>query len=247
VLTEFAVLSVSVRSLGYPLAPGWSGINGALRSVIVQFAPVVGATALLGCVPLIDNAMAAGLAAGSVSVLAFGTKLSTVVISMGPGAIGTAILPRLSSMAAQGEWSAMLRRLGVFTGLVLLIVIPTVAAMVVLSEPLVRLVLQKGAFTEASTLAVAHVQRYSLLQIPFATLTALGFKLAASLKLNQLVLPAAAVGVAVTLIADYALREVMGVAGIALAASVSQVCVLATMAFLLKRRFDSMQTERLLE
>lgn len=247
VLFEFVLLAVAVRPLGYTLAPGWSGTTDALRSVGSQFAPAISATALLGCVPLIDNAMAAGLGAGSVSVLAFGTKLSSVILSMGPAAIGTAILPRLSNMTARGEWESMLHKLREFSGLVMLIVIPAVVAMVVFSEPLVRLVLQKGAFTQESTLAVASVQRYSLLQIPLATLVALAFRIAASLKLNQLMLPAAAIGVSVTLVSDYVLRQLMGVAGIALAASVCQAAILVTLWLPLQRHLVSMRAGRLLE
>jgi len=233
---ETVLLATAVRGLGYPVFPAWTRPGERLREVLTQFAPLLGGSLLLGCSPLIDNAMAAGLEAGSISVLNFGCKLVTVITSVGPAAVGTAALPHLAGMAARGEWRGMRHNLLSFAALIIAVAIPTVTLLIVFSEPLVRVVFQKGAFTESSTQAVATVQRYSLLQIPFAVLSALGFRLVASLRANDLLLPVALAGVCVTAIADYVLRQFLGVAGIALAATLSQITIIATLAVLLTRR-----------
>ncbi|MBE0658264.1 MAG: hypothetical protein IH602_11280 [Bryobacteraceae bacterium] len=235
-MAEAALLAAAVRRLGYGVCPLWRGRGEGLRDVLPQFAPLLGGSLLLGSCPLIDNAMAAGLESGSVSVLNFGTRLTTVLASIGPAAVGTAALPHLADMAARGEWRKMRGDLRWFGSLIVAAVIPVAAVLIALTEPLVRIAFQKGAFSEASTLAVAAVQRYSLLQIPFAVLSALGFRLAASLRANELFLPVAAVGFCVTVTADYLLRQALGVPGIALAATLSQIAMISTLAVLLARR-----------
>jgi putative peptidoglycan lipid II flippase len=207
-----------------------------MSEVAMQFAPLLASSLLLGGSSLIDNAMAAGLEAGSVSVLNFGTKLATVISTIGPAAVGTAVLPHLSGMAARGEWQTMRRNLMSFATLIIAAAIPLTALLIVFSEPLVRLAFEKGAFTASATRAVAMVQSFSLLQVPFAALIALGFRLTASLRANNLLPPVAAVGLGVTAAGDFLLRQVLGVAGIALTATFSQIAMILTLAFLLTRR-----------
>lgn len=235
-LMEALVLALAVRRLGYGILPSWDGDGPRLRAVLPQFWPLLCGSLLLGCCPLIDNAMAAGLEAGSLSALSFGTKLATVIVSIGPAALGTAALPHLSGMAARGEWERMRSNLRWLAAMVAVVAVPSVAALIAISEPLVRLVFQKGAFTEDATIAVTTVQRYSLLQIPFATISALGFRLAASLRASGVLIPVAFVGVCVTAVGDYLLRLKMGVAGIALAATFSQAAMICTLALVLKGR-----------
>ncbi len=235
-LAETALLACAIHRLGYAVLPAWGGSAGNLRSVLSQFVPLLGGSLLLGCSPLIDNAMAAGLQAGSISVLNFGIKLVTVITSIGPAAVGTAALPHLAGMAARREWQSMRRNIYWFALLIAGVAIPATALLIAFSEPLVRVAFQRGAFTESATQAVATVQRYSLLQFPFAVLSALGFRFAASLRSNDLLLPVAAVGICVTAAGDYFLSRILGVAGITLTATFSQLAMIITLVMLLRRR-----------
>ena len=233
---ETTLLAFAVQRLNYSIRPAWITGGPRMAEVLVQFAPLLASSLLLGGSPLIDNAMAAGLEAGSVSVFNFGSKLATVISTIGPAAVGTAALPHLSGMAARGEWQTMRRNLMSFATLIIAAAIPLTALLIAFSEPLVRLVFEKGAFTASSTHAVAVVQSYSLLQAPFAVLIALGFRLTASLRANNLLPPVAAVGLGVTAAGDFLLRQVLGVAGIALTATFSQIAMILTLAVLLARR-----------
>ncbi|MGJ5817443.1 lipid II flippase MurJ [Paludibaculum fermentans] len=238
---EAILLAQEVHRLGYPLVPRLEGALRRLGPVLGQFGTIVMSSLLFGCIPLIDNAMAAGLAAGSLSIFGFGTKLAMVILSLGPASIATGALPQLSRLAANSDWRGLRGSLLHFGGLLLLVTIPLIAVLMLLSQDLVRLVFQKGAFSTQATFEVALVQRYSLLQVPLAVIGALGFRLAASMAANELVIPAAGVGVAVATLADYQLRRVFGVQGIALASVVTQLSVITTLGFLLRRRMWQMR------
>jgi putative peptidoglycan lipid II flippase len=237
-VVEAVLLAQSVRRLGYPLLPDLSGALRRLAPVLRQFGTIVMSSLLFGCIPLIDNAMAAALAAGSLSIFGFGTKLAMVILSLGPTSIATGALPQLARLAVHGDWRAMRGSLLHFGGLILLVTIPMIAVLMLLSEELVRLIFQKGAFSAQAAHEVAWVQRYSLLQVPLAVIGALGFRLASSMAANELVIPSAAVGVAVAAVADYQLRRMLGVQGIALASVLTQLSVITTLGFLLRRRLQ---------
>jgi putative peptidoglycan lipid II flippase len=111
--------------------------------------------------------------------------------------------------------------------IILAVTLPVIGLLVFFSEPLIRLVFQRGQFTGAATGVVATVQRYSLLTIPPAMVTALVLRLVSSLKMNHLLLRAGALSVGLNLALDLILTRWMGVAGIALSAAVVQFVTLS--------------------
>jgi len=104
-----------------------------------------------------------------------------------------------------------------YSGMVTLVTVPAVILLAWISEPLVRVFFQRGAFTAAQTQVVATVQTCALVQIPFAVLLGMGVKLASSLKANRLMLRTAVLSIAVNVAGDWLLMRWIGVAGIALA------------------------------
>ncbi|MGC4054048.1 MAG: lipid II flippase MurJ [Paludibaculum sp.] len=238
-VVEAALLACGVRRMGYPLLPEIRSARARLAPVLRQFGTIVLGSLLFGGIPLIDNAMAAALPAGSLSVFGFGTKLVLIILSLGPTSIAAGALPQLARLAVNGEWRAMRASLVHFGLLILLVTIPAIAILMFFSEELVRLVFQKGAFSAEAAFEVAWVQRYSLIQVPLVVVGALGFRLASSLSANELVIPAAGVGLAVAAVADYELRRVLGVQGIALASTFTQLSVVLTLGLLLRWRLRS--------
>ncbi|MBN9663931.1 MAG: hypothetical protein J0H49_37370 [Acidobacteria bacterium] len=238
---EAALLAYGVCRLGFPLVPKMTGALPRLAPVLRQFGTLILSSMLFGCIPLIDNAMAAALAPGSLSIFGFGTKLALVILSLGPVSIATGALPQMARLAVTGDWRSMRASLLHFGSLVLLVTIPLIALLMLFSEELVRLVFQKGAFSAQAAYEVAWVQRYSLLQVPLAVMGAIGFRLASSLAANELVIPSAAVGVVTAALADYHLRRMLGVQGIALASVLTQLSVLTTLGFQLRRRLQSLR------
>ena len=220
ITAEAAILAWSVHSAGYPLIPRWGAWSPELKTVFAQYLPMVAGTVIVGSTALVDQGMAGMLGAGSVSALAYGTKLVTVLLATGAAALGTAVLPHFSKMIAFGDRVALRHTVKTFAALIVAVSIPMVLLLASYSEPIVRLFYQRGAFAAAQTSVVATVQSYSLVQIPFAVLLAMAVKLASSLKANRLMLETAALALAVNVIADYVFMHWKGVAGIALAGAV---------------------------
>jgi putative peptidoglycan lipid II flippase len=103
--------------------------------------------------------------------------------------------------------------------LILLVTIPLTLLLVFISEPLARLIYERGAFTAADTRLVGKVQACYLLQIPFNALGLLGVRLLNALHRNEVLMLISGVNLLVNIAANYALMQVMGVAGISLSTS----------------------------
>src|SRR5258706_2967285 len=136
---ETVILAVAIARRGFPVWPRWSGRTDALNQVLGQYAPLVAGALLLGGAPLIDQAIAATLGSGSVAALQYGTRLSAVLIAVGPAAGATAIPPPFSRLTAAGESRAPRRGLRGYAGVILAGALPGSAGFIGLLPPLVRI------------------------------------------------------------------------------------------------------------
>jgi putative peptidoglycan lipid II flippase len=142
-------------------------------------------------------------------------------------------------MAARGDKEGIWHTLATYSRLILLATVPVTLLLAVCSEPIVRMLFERGAFTPADTRAVAAIQRNAVLQIPFAVLAALILRVISSVKANHLVMLGAAINLTATVVFDYELARHWGVSGIALArsaVSVVSLCYLFAILFRVLRR-----------
>jgi len=214
---EAVLAGVGAKRLGYAVLPKWSGTTSALRQVAEQYAPLIAITVVMTGSALIDQGMAAQLGSGSVSALSYGTRLLGVLIVIGPTAVGTAVLPHISSAAVRGEPEAVRRALRSYGLWIAAIVLPATALLVYFSEPIVRVLFQQGAFNAETTHLVAALQKASLLQLPVAVLLALEIRMTSAWKANRVLYRVAALSLVLTFALDLIFMRWMGVIGIALA------------------------------
>jgi peptidoglycan biosynthesis protein MviN/MurJ (putative lipid II flippase) len=122
--------------------------------------------ALMTATVLIDQAMAAALHPGTLAILGYTGRILGVMLSIGALSINRAALPTFSQMRTAGDprlpyvalqWAA------------LLFIITAVAAWLIwlVSPHLVKLLFERGAFTEEDTQAVAYMLSFALVQVPF--------------------------------------------------------------------------------
>jgi len=219
-ILEGALLARALRRQGISIVPRWHGFNPATRQVIKQYAPMIAGGCLMSSTGLVDQAMAAMLTPGSVSVLNYGNKVSSVVIGIGAIALSTAVLPQFSRMVSARDWTGVRNTLRTYTRLMLIATLPITLLLVVMSRLLVGLLFQHGAFTEANTMDVASVQSMYMLQLPFYVTGMLFVRLISALKANHILMLGTMISFALNITLDYLFMKWLGVAGIALSTSV---------------------------
>jgi putative peptidoglycan lipid II flippase len=101
----------------------------------------------------------------------------------------------------------------------LIVTIPLAAAIVMWTEPLTRLLFQRGVFSPQDTVAVAGVQAMYALGLPFMALFTLGARLLSAVLLNRVLAISSATALILKVLLNYLLIADMGVQGIALATS----------------------------
>ena len=219
-LIESHLLGMALRQRGVMTSFGWHGIDSNLKQVIQQFLPMVAGAFLMGSNQIVDQAFAASLPRGNVAVLGYGNKVISFPLQIAATAIGTSILPYFSTMLARNDWQTARQTLNRYLKLIFLLSIPLTLGLVIFSEPLVRLLLQRGAFTDADTKIVAQVQALGALQIPFYLGGILVVQLISAMKANQIIMLIALINMIVNITIDYLFVKFFGVAGIAFSTSI---------------------------
>ena len=231
---QLALLGWGLKRRGTALAPRWRGGSPALRRVIGQYLPLVAGASVMGGTALVDGAMAATLAPGSAAALHYGNKVVAAALTVGAGALGTVVLPVFSRLIGARDWGAVRRVVRTYSLLILLVTVPAALALCVLSEPLVRLIFERGEFTAADTRLVGRVQALYALQIPFYVLGILFVRLISAAAANRVLLFGSLLNLTLNVVLNYVFMRRLGVAGIAL----STACVYAaSCAFLVTAAF----------
>jgi putative peptidoglycan lipid II flippase len=161
-------------------------------------------------------------------------------------AVATVLFPQLSRLATRKDYVGMQATIGVGLRQIALLLIPAGAAMLVLSDPMVQLVYQRGEFNAESTKLTADALFWFSFSLPFS-----GFVLMLTRGFFALQRPwiptTLAVGsLAINALGSYLLSGPMGIGGIVLGTTISNVALVLAEAVMLRRALGGFQTQETL-
>ncbi|MBX3450459.1 MAG: murein biosynthesis integral membrane protein MurJ [Planctomycetaceae bacterium] len=135
---------------------------GQLREIAGKMAPVIVGLSITQLNSLADSLIAWGYArpgaesaavlpAGTAAALYFGQRLYQFPLGVFGVALGTVLFPQLSKHSLRKDWLLLGRDLGFGLRMVAAIGFPASAGLILLAEPVTRLLFEHGAFTSAHT------------------------------------------------------------------------------------------------
>ncbi len=218
-LLHAVIVAWAMGRHGYRFRLRWHGNNEATREVAGQYGPVLLSSLVTSGGLLVDQAMAAMLAAGSVSALVYANRFVSVVLSLLAGAVSTAIVPYLSRLIAHRDWAACQQTLRTWLRLTALASIPVAMLLIAVAHPLVRVAYQHGRFGPHDTTVVASVLAMFAMQIPFYVVSRIDYRFIVAMRRTDLILYCGAINLGLDVVLNLVLMRWFGVAGIALATS----------------------------
>lgn len=225
---ETVVLARAVRRRGLSLRPRVATpAHPKVHDVRREYVASIAGTAMLAASVLVSQAMASGLGDRAVSALNLGGRVVFFVVLLVGTSLSTATIAHASDLAARGRTDELLPLADRFARWIMLATLPAGALLILLAEPLMRLVYQRGAFSSADTDLVAGVHSALVLQLPFYLANGMLVRMVAAAKANELLFQGAAISLAVTVAANYVLMQIWGVVGIAAAAAFAHLALFA--------------------
>jgi putative peptidoglycan lipid II flippase len=138
---------------------GWS--DPLLRSVAVLMAPrVLDLLMARASIDWINANIGSGLGVGRVSALRYAFQLMNTPWTLIGTAIGIAVFPTMSALAARQDVSAQRRALSGALRAILTLALPAAVALLVLGEPVIGFLFEGGEFTSRSTALVYYALQF---------------------------------------------------------------------------------------
>ncbi len=129
-------------------------------------------------------------------------------------AVATVLFPTLSRMAANRDVEPMRRALGIGMRQINLLLIPSAAFLMVLTEPIVRLIFQRGQFNAYSTHLVSIALFWFAVSLPFGGLNLLLTRAFFAVQRPWIPTRLAALNIIVDIVVSIGLYKPLGIAGL---------------------------------
>ena len=211
-----------------------------LREVLALMGPGTLAGAAIQVNLLVTTILATSQGTGAVSWLTYSFRLMYLPIGIFGVAIATAALPVLSRHAALDELAGMRQTISRSLRLMFVLMVPASVGLIVLAEPIVRLVFERGFFTPTDTqstaLALAFyapgIIGYSAVRLAVPAFYALGNSLTPAL--------VSIAAIVLNIVLNVVLVRLLGYQGLALGNTISSAANAALLLVLLGRRLDGL-------
>ena len=142
--------------MGIRLRLNFNFSNPALRKMGVLFVPAALGGAVYQINVLIGTILASMLPVGGVSWLYYADRLVELPLGIFAIALGTAVLPSMSRLAGQGDYRALMKSLAFSLSLIAFLTIPASVGLIILREPIIAILFQRGLFTYLDTQETAY-------------------------------------------------------------------------------------------
>ena len=164
---QLAWLVLACWQVGVRLRIRLPRLSPEVRKLLALIGPAaIGAGAVQFNLLISTTLAARFLPEGSVSYLYYADRLNQLPLGLIGIGVGTAMLPSLSRQLGGGDHGAALDTQNRAIELVLLLTLPATAALMVSATPLIRALLQHGAFTPHDTIASARALAAFSLGLP---------------------------------------------------------------------------------
>src|SRR3981081_419496 len=159
-LLQLIVQLPSLGRVGFKFRPDFNWRDPGVRIILALMGPATIAASAVQINVLVNSGFAARLGDGPVSWLNIAFRLMQLPLGIFGVAVATVTLPLVSRSAAIGNIAGFRSALAHSIRLVLLLTIPAAIGLVILAEPIIRLIYEHGRFTPEATHKTALALRF---------------------------------------------------------------------------------------
>jgi putative peptidoglycan lipid II flippase len=197
-----------------------SGLYESVLKVFSQWIPLIFASLIGASNTIVDRVMVSGFGEGSISTLDYGNKIFSIFSSIAVTGVSVVFYPKLSKLANRGAYSEIWT---LIKSCLLVVLVPSLVLVYFTidnSVDLVRLLFERGEFTNENTHEVATVLCYYVVCIPVYVFGIIGVRLLNALLWNYIVALYGIINLLLNILLNYYFMKQIGLAGVALSTSV---------------------------
>jgi putative peptidoglycan lipid II flippase len=222
----------------FPISFNWR--SPRVRQVLLLMLPVTLGLGLINVNLTVDTIFATLVSEEAPRAIDAAFRLYLLPQGVFSVAISTVLFPTISRLAARDDMAGMRSTIARGLRQIFFMLLPASAFLLVLSEPVVRLVFQRGEFDAQSTSLTSEALVFFAIGLAFNGASLLVIRAFFSLQLPWLATKVAALGVVLNAALDAVLYQPLGTGGIPLATSLSSIATFAIMLWLLDRQLGGL-------
>ena len=247
-MLQWLIQVPSLRAVGYRWQPALSFRDEGMRQVMRLMAPAILGVAAVQVNIAINTKFATSLGPGPVSWLSYAFRLMQFPIGIFGVAISTATLPVASRAAALENLTEFRRTIASSLRLTLMLTIPSAVGLIVLSQPIIRLIYEHGRFKASDTVQAAEALEYYALGL--TAYSAIRVLAPAFYALKDTRIPMAASVLSIFInyfVASLSVKQFgLGHRGLALSISAVAIVNFALLLFFIRRKLDGIEGRSLM-
>ncbi len=234
-----------LRRVGMQYSTRLTVRDPGVREVVRLMIPRMFGVAVVQLNFLVETSLASLLTTGAVSALNYAWRVMLVPQAVVAQSVATAAFPTFADQYARGQLQQLRSSLSVTVRSIFFIAIPAGVGLLVLSEPIIQLVFQRGQFTgESTALVAAALSAYALGLIGHSGVEILARAFYALHDTKTPVL-LGILSLIINLAMSLALINVLGVTGLALANTTAALIEMLLLVVVIRKRLGGLEDRRL--
>ncbi len=217
---QLAILFLFVSKLGYKYTNNFR-IDKNIKDFFLLSIPVVIGISVNQINTIVDRTIASSIIVGGVSALNYSNQLIVFIQSIFVLAILIIIYPLMTKLIINKETDAFRKIISESITYINLFLMPITIGTLVLSKPIVQLLFARGAFDNNAIILTSESLFYYSIGIIGIGLREVVARAFYSMEDTRTPMINAAIGMVVNIILNIILSQIMGIAGLALATSIS--------------------------
>ncbi|MBN1477161.1 polysaccharide biosynthesis C-terminal domain-containing protein [Candidatus Sumerlaeota bacterium] len=232
-LVQLVILLVAGWRLGI-LRPAWGPTPEIGRATHNSLVLLLGSLVSPATLVTVDIIMAAPVHRG-IATINYAYAIFMFPVTVGVLNLGYVLLPYLAGQVTERDWAGLARTTSLSMRMLFYVTVPIAVGLWLVSEDVVRVVLERGEFMPSDTVMVAATLRAYMLGLLFAGLLVVVTKIYNAMQRVWVLFNISALAFAVKIAANALLRGPLGAPGIALATGLFYLLSFVLLALWLRR------------
>jgi putative peptidoglycan lipid II flippase len=244
-LVQLLIPAWDLRHTPYRFSFSFDWRHPGVRRVLVLMLPVTISLGLINFNLLINSFFGSLVSDQAPAAIDKAFRIYQLPQGIFSVAIATVLFPTLARFANAGEIENLRATMANGMRQILFVLVPAAAAILALSEPMIRLIYQRGEFDPGQTAVVATALFWFAFSLPTNGLYLLQTRTFFSLQKPWQATALAVIDLVVSAVAALALYEPFGVGGIVAGTGIGTTAAVVAQAVILRRRFGGLELRRL--
>jgi putative peptidoglycan lipid II flippase len=244
---QLAIPAWDLRNTPFHFTWSFEWRSPGVRRVLLLMLPVTISLGLINFNQLINSFFGSFVSPHAPAAIEKAFRLYQLPQGIFSVAIATVLFPTLARFANKGEFVNLRATLANGMRQILFVLLPATAAILALSDPIIRLVYQRGEFNPHDTQIVSTALFWFAFSLPTNGVYLLQTRTFFSLQRPWQATALAVIDLVVSAIAAAALYKPFGVGGIVAGTGIGTSAAVFAQAYILRRRFHGLELGRLLD